>query len=334
MRYFMKRQLLLIIACACQALAQNSVIPAAMGYTEPPVFQAAPGQVVTLFLFGVPGLDGRLRSAQAPDGDLPTSLAGISMHVFQGDSPRVAAGIFAVRQLELCGLAGTITGDQSCLLTLVKIQFPYEFSGDPVLRDSGSYTYQLPALLSIDVDGRRGRQFPLQPIPDSGHILTTCDASWDTKTYSICDRLVYHADGSVVTPAAPANAGETVYVLYYGLGRTDPAIATGQVSPAGINATELIPDHPRVTLGIEANFLNALSSEPRQLFNPETAKATPVPVTSAVLAPGQIGIYQVSFIIPAPSDALIPCGGEVRSNSLLLASTSQGVESIGFCIQQ
>jgi hypothetical protein len=124
--------------------------------------------------------------------------------------------------------------------------------------------------------------------------------------------------------AAPASAGETVYVLYYGLGRTDLAVPIGQLSHAGVSATELTTDHPRLTLGIEAKFLNALSSRPRLLFNPEMAKTTPVPITSAVLVPGQIGIYQVSFTIPAPSDALIPCGGEVRSTSLLLASTSQG----------
>lgn len=330
----MKRQLLLLIAVVCGAFAQNSAIPASIGYTEPSAFQAAPGQVVTLFLFNVPaGTDGRDRSAQAPDGNLPTKLAGISVRVFQADSPGAPAGIFAVRQIELCGLSGIIAGDQSCL-TLVKVQLPFEFAGDPVLRDSGDYTYPSPAWLTIDVDSRLGRLFSLQPIPDNGHILTTCDASWDTKTSSVCNRQVYHSDGSVVTRAAPASIGETLYVLYYGLGRTDPPVPAGQASPAGVSVTEPIPGRPRVTIGIETNFLNALSSGPRALLNPEMANTTAAPITSAVLMPGQIGIYQVSFTIPAPSDPVTPCGGDVLSNTLLLAATSQGVESIGFCVQQ
>ena len=330
----MNRRFLLILAALCPAFAQNGVIPVALGYTEPSAFHAAPGQVATLFLYGIPfGPNGRLRSAQAEPGALPTSLAGISVRVFQSDSSGVPSGIFAVRQIEQCGLSGTITGDQACLLTLVKVQFPFEFAGDPVLQAEGTYANPLPALLSVDVDGRRGRVFPLQPLPDDSHILTTCDASWDTRTSSICDRQVYHPDGSAVTSDTPAQIGETLFMLFYGLGRTDPPVPTGQPSPEGVAATDPIPNRPRLTLGMEANFLNALSSTPRAMLNPETANTTPVPITSALLMPGQIGIYKVSFTIPAPDAPVTPCGNEVRSNSLLLATTSQGVESIGLCIQ-
>jgi hypothetical protein len=330
----LNRRSLLIMAVLCPAFAQNGVIPVSIGYTEPSALQAAPGQVATLFLYGIPlGLDGRLRFAQAVPGALPTSLAGISVRVFQSNSSALPSGIFAVRQIEQCGLSGTITADQACLLTLVKVQLPFEFVGDLLPGAQGSYTYQLPALFSIDVDGRPGRQFPLQPLPDNAHILTTCDASWDTSTSSVCDRQVYHSDGSIVTQDAPAQVGETLSVLHYGLGRPDPAIPTGQTSAVGVAATDPIPNHPRVTIGIEPNFLNALSSTPRATLNPRTATTTPVPITSAMLLSGQIGIYQVSFTIPAPSVALIPCGNGVRSNSLLLAATSQGVESMGLCIQ-
>ena len=331
----MSRQLLFLIAALCPAFAQNGVIPAAIGYSEPPALQATPGQVITLFLYGVPsGTDGRLRSAEAGAGDLPTSLAGISVRVFQSGSPAVPAALFSVRQREQCGLSGSITGDQSCLLTLVKIQFPFEFAGDLVLDDRGVYRYTLIALMSIDVDGRLGRRFPMQPIPDNGHILTTCDATWDTATPpEFCARQVYHSDGSLVTPTAPAHPGETLFLLYYGLGRTDQAVPTGQVAPSGAGITELIPDHPRVTLGIETNFLNALSSSPRLPANPDTANATSVPVVSGFLQPGQVGIYQVNFTIPTVQGSIMDCGGEVRSNSILLATTSQGVEAVALCVE-
>jgi len=326
--------LLFIVAALCPAFAQNGVIPYAIGYTQPSAFRAAPGEVATLFLYGIPfGENGRNRSAQADAGMLPTNLAGISVRVFQGNSPGIPAGIFAVQQIEQCGLSGVVTGDQSCLLTMVKLQFPFEFTGDPVLQPDGTVTFQLPALISIDVDGHLGRLFPLQPLPDDSHILTTCDASWDTNPSSVCDRQVYHSDGSVVTQDKPANVGETLFLLFYGLGRTDPAVPTGTPSPAGVAATDPIQDHPRVTLGIEPNFLNAVSSSPRAIVNTSKAYAMPVTITSRSLQSGQIGVYQVSFTVPAPSLPLLPCGNGVRSNSLLYATTSQGVESMALCIQ-
>jgi len=331
----LKKRLLLIVGVVFPALAQSGALPIALDYTEPPAFLAAPGQVVTLFLDDVPPLpDGSLRRAEAASGDLPANLAGIAVRITQEGSPDMQAAIFAVRQQEPCGLSGLQAGDAGCLLTLVKIQVPFELVGDPVSSDQKTYSYALPAFLYIDVDGHRGRGFSLQPLPDNAHVLTTCDASWDTRTSSVCDRQVYHLDGSVVTQQAPAAIGETLYVLFYGLGRTDPAVATGKASPAEAAITDLIPNLPRVTLGIFTNFVNALSSARRIPFNPETSRASFVPIGSASLLAGQIGTYKLSFTIPAANEAIIPCGGEVRSNSIVLATTSQGVEGISLCVQQ
>ena len=244
------------------------------------------------------------------------------------------APIFAVQQKRVCGLSGLQAGDAGCLLTLVKTQIPFELPGDPVLNHQNIYTLPLPALISIDVDGRRGRGFPLQPLPDNSHVLTSCDALWDTSTSSVCDRLVFHSDGSAVTRDAPAKADESLYVLSYGLGRTHPTVASGHASPEGATVTDPIPNIPRVTLGIVTNFANVPSSTPRTVFNPETSNATALPITGASLFPGQVGIYKVSFTLPAGKDSIIPCDGEVRTNSLLLITTSQGVEIVGMCVQQ
>jgi hypothetical protein len=330
----MKLQFALLIPALCPLFAQNVALPVTMGYTEPAPFQAAPGQVVTLFLDDISfGADGRFRSAQAGSGDLPQSLAGISVRITQLDGSEMQASVFAVQQKQLCGLSGLQAGDAGCLLTLVKVQIPFELPGDPVLGDQKIYTLPLPALISIDVDGRRGRGFPLQPLPDNSHVLTTCDASWDTSTSTICDRQVFHPDGSVVTRNAPAKYGETVYVLSYCLGRTDPVVETGHPSPDGAVITDLIPNFPRLALGMVTNFVNALSSAPRAAFNPE-ANATPLPITAASLLSNQIGIYKVSFTLSIPEDPIIPCDDDVRSNSLLLVTTSQGVEAIGLCVQK
>jgi len=330
----MKLQLVLLTTTLCPLFAQNVALPIAMGYTEPAPFQAAPGQVVTLFLDDISfGADGGFRSAQAGAGDLPQSLAGISVRITKLDGSEMQAPIFAVQQKRLCGLSGLQAGDAGCLLTLVKAQIPFELAGDLVLNDQKIYTLPLPALISIDVDGRRGRGFPLQPLPDNGHVFTICDLSWDTSNSSVCNRQVFHPDGSVVTRDAAAKAGETLYLLSYGLGRTDPIVETGHPSPGGAAVTDPILNTPRVTLGIVTNFLNALSSAPRTAFNPE-ANATPLPIITASLLLDQIGIYKVSFTLPIPKDPIIPCDGDVRSNSLLLVTTSQGVEGIGLCVQQ
>jgi hypothetical protein len=330
----MKSQLALLITTLCPLFAQNVALPIAMGYTEPAPFQAAPGQVVTLFLDDISfGADGGFRSAQAGAGDLPQRLAGISVRITKLDGSEMQAPIFAVQQKPLCGLSGLQAGDAGCLLTLVKVQIPFELPGDLMLDSQNIYTLPLPALISIDVDGRRGRGFPLQPLPDNGHVLNNCDASWDTSNSSVCSRQVFHPDGSVVTRDAAAKAGETLYLLSYGLGRTDPIVETGHPSPDGAMVTDPIPNTPRVTLGIVTNFVNALSSAPRIAFNPES-NTTPVPITAASLFLDQIGIYKVSFTLPIPKDPIIPCDGDVRSNSLLLVTTSLGVEAIGLCVQQ
>ncbi len=331
----MKLQFALLTAALWPLFAQNVGLPITLGYQEPAPFQAAPGQLVTLFLYDVAfAADGRIRSAQAGTGDRSQSLAGISVRITQLDGLEMQAPVLAIQQKELCGLSGLQAGDAGCLLTLVKVQIPFELQGDLVLTDRKIYTLAPPALISIDVDGRLGRGFPLQPLPDNGHVLTTCDASWDTSTSSVCDRQVFHADGSVVTRSAPARAGENLYVLSYGLGRTDPLVESGRPSPDGALITDLIPNSPRVTLRLETNFLNALNSTPRAPFNSQVANSTPVPITTASLLSQQIGIYQVSFTLPVPKDTVIPCGSDVKSNSVLQVITSQGAEAIGLCVQQ
>jgi hypothetical protein len=151
----MKSRLALLITTFCPLFAQNVALPIAMGYTEPAPFQAAPGQVVTLFLDDISfGADGGFRSAQAGAGDLPQRLAGISVRITKLDGSEMQAPIFAVQQKPLCGLSGLQAGDAGCLLTLVKVQIPFELPGDLVLDSQKIYTLPLPALISIDVDGR------------------------------------------------------------------------------------------------------------------------------------------------------------------------------------
>ena len=128
----------------------------------------------------------------------------------------------------------------------------------------GKVIYSQQVKLRFDVDGRPGRPFALQPLPDNGHVLTNCDVSWDTRPESVCNRQVYHADGAPADEKAPAKAGETILVYAYGLGKTTATVATGVLSPPDAVLTDFV-GHPRVWAEFQKDFLNALSSTPRML---------------------------------------------------------------------
>src|SRR3954449_7591168 len=87
------------------ALAQSSPIIASAGYSPPAPLQAAPGQVLTIFVRDLPrSADGQFRSGSASGLPLPTALRGISVAIVQA-SGTLKAPIFAVRQESECQAA-------------------------------------------------------------------------------------------------------------------------------------------------------------------------------------------------------------------------------------
>ena len=91
-----------------------------------------------------------------------------------------------------------------------------------------------------------------------------------------------HADGSLITPQAPAQSGEVVVLYAGGLGRTSPDIASGQVVSV---ATTIL-----------------LAAQLQILLN-----GSPCPAGSVLyagLAPGFVGLYQINLRLPdnLPSD--------------------------------
>lgn len=319
---------LLIAAMACPSYAQTGPIIAGAGYSAPAPVEAAPGQVVTLFVRGLPpASDGRFRSAQATDAQLPNMMAGISVAIVQ-EQGTLYAPLFAVRQENECPNDGAT--DPTCLLTSIRVQIPFELAAGIRLSDTGKVLYSSPVQVRVEVDGRSGRPFALQPLPDNAHVLTNCDASWNTDVHGICSRTVYHADGTPADEKTPAKGGETVTVYAFGLGVPSPSVATGVASPSGAIVTDLL-EHPRVVATFQKDFLNALSSTPRT-FASSPAGGEILPVVFAGLVPGQIGMYQLNVRLPSAVSSF-PCGGEVRSNAVLSIATLQGSEVIALCVQ-
>jgi len=243
------------------ALAQGDAVLAGSGYSAPALLQVAPGQVTTLFFRGIQaGSGGQLRDAQAGGAPLPTLLAGLSLHIVQSQIADARVPIFAVRQENEC--PDNSNGSSNCLLTSVKVQIPPSISAEVSGSGSpGTGTLVLAPLanLTVEVDGQAARAYPVQPILDNAHVLTTCDLSWDTARTSVCNRQAYHADGRLVSVAAPAAKGETIVVYAYGLGLPSFDVPAGTVSPEGAFLAEV---NTRVKASF-GRFLNTLSSAPR-----------------------------------------------------------------------
>jgi hypothetical protein len=318
-----------IVGAHCFAFAQPSPIIASAGYSSPEPFQAAPGQVVTMFVRDVPrAADGQLRSGKASGLPLPNALGGLSVAIIQA-SGTLRAPIFAVRQESECEAAGA--DEASCLLTAIQIQVPYDLAADISLSPLKRVIYGPLAQVRIDVDGHSGRPFALQPLPDNAHVLTSCDASWNTSAGMECQRSVYHTDGTVADENAPARPGETVVVYAYGLGTTNANAVAGTAATSAVPVTDLL-GAPRLLAALQKNFLNASSSTPRRFADSRTLGDV-IPIAFVGLMPGGVGVYQVNITLPQDLTSY-PCGGEAHSNSLLNLSSLQGTESIALCVQQ
>ena len=82
------------------------------------------------------------------------------------------------------------------------------------------------------------------------------------------------ANGLLVTPSNPVRRNDSLNIYAAGLGLTSPVVAAGTVSPSDPLATAVL--QPKVTLN-----------------------GVGLPVTFAGLAPGQIGVYQISVTVPS-----------------------------------
>ncbi len=305
--------------------AQTAPTLEAVGYTAPSApLPVAPGQVLTLFVRGVPPLpDGSMRTSQATAVPLPTVLAGLSAHIVQ---TRTNLPLFAVRQESDC------PGDQSnsaCLLTSLRVQMPFDL--------------QLFADLVLEVDGTASRTFSLTAISDNAHVLTTCDLTWDTNWAHSCSRVLFHGDGSQITEKAPARPGETIVVYVWGLGPTSPSVLAGEISPQGV-VLKQFPGTP----GVRARFLDgplvSLTARP-PFFSQEDAAGPGSPVEFSGLTPGQVGLYQLNIPVPQSFTASTRCGDTIvgdpvfqgqplPANAILRITTIfVGTEEVGFCLQ-
>jgi len=88
--------------------------------------------------------------------------------------------------------------------------------------------------------------------------------------------LATHADGSLITSSAPAQASEVIVLYAAGLGRTSPDVASGHIASA---ATSIL-----------------YAAELQVLLNGEPCPASSI--YYAGLTPGFAGLYQINLMLP------------------------------------
>ncbi len=118
--------------------------------------------------------------------------------------------------------------------------------------------------------------------------------------------LVLHADSSVVGVEVPAHPGETVRAVVTGLGPVDPVVPTGEPAP--------VDGPPSVVRA-------ALSC-----FTWTDNVQFPIPVVSATLARGEIGVYHLDLALPSD----LPQTSSNNWGSLQIACTGDLIVNLPF----
>ena len=119
-------------------------------------------------------------------------------------------------------------------------------------------------------------------------------------TYPNLGALVAHSDfRSLVSPADPAAPGEIVHLYATGLGPVRPPVPTGEAAP--------LDRLTSVTIPLQCRFLTPAPAE----------------VLFAGLAPGLVGLYQISVRLPDQSmPAVLHCGGDGGDSAVIPISAA------------
>lgn len=274
------RFILILAGVAASALGQSASSSTILGagYLYAAPINIAPGQVITIFAVGVGST--LKQPVLAGAGNLPTSLAGISVTIAQ--ATQISAPILEV--------AGPVTCQNCAAITAITIQIPYELQMPPAnggLEPANVY--------SVTANGVAGSWNSFNPVPDQVHILTTCDTVLGGAGTPRCPWEVTHANGQLVSTTNPASEGEELVAYAVGLGPTNPAVPTGQA------ATQPTPTAQTFRLGF-----NFTADAPPSA--PPLSPSQPPSFTG--LTPNYPGLYQINFIVPNVPTGLPACAGQ------------------------
>ena len=313
-----RTSILLVPLCGILlANAQNGPILVGSGYGAPPSTGLSPGQIVTFWVAGLNPIPGSPVQVPIP---LPTQLSGISLKLTQftygkGFSlPTLPVPIFSIAQANIC--IDPLTGQPSstapaCLMTSITVQIPFETVVDP-------FTTPPYTTLTVTQDGVVSPSFNVATAHDNVHILTC----------SGLQPCITHADGTSLTADTLPIAGETLTIYLVGLGAPTPLPPTGQLTPTPA---------PTV-LGTYVDLVFGANAGPGPSFLNPPPTGQPAKVTFAGLTPGQIGLYQINFQLPAVFPSIPKCG--VSGNLAVASNLAINIETpyyahdgVAICVQ-
>jgi uncharacterized protein (TIGR03437 family) len=261
--------------------------------------------------------------ASANQTPLPTILAGISVTLNQsttgGGAVSLPVPLLSIQQRNRCADVAAFTA-ADCYITMITGQIPFEMA---VLSDG------LPATtILISENGVTSRRFSVRPNLDSIHVASATDSLGNGCPGS----CVTHANGSLVTIGSPAVPGEVVVIYAYGLGKTNPAVPTGQLTPTPA---------PVVAVAPYVQFDFTPNAGQRQPSNLMTALPPAVSFPEfAGLTPGTVGLYQINVKLPDTFPTVPACAGSplglwtIYSNLTIQISDGNGsTDAAPICVQ-
>jgi len=315
------------VLCADSSWAQQPSASAGavvgVAYTAPnTAFQVAPGQVVSLMVYG---LHYRLtQPIKALGTPLPKSLAGFSVD-FQQFQTTIPVPILGIQQT---ACFSALIGPCSALTNIV-IQVPNEIKPDCLhcgvppgakyflVSDMG----QVKTTVAVETPG------------DNIHIIGSQDSTsqpFQSSTLQPWEKAILHGDNTFVDSNHPATAGEELVTYVFGLGLTDPSVKTGQSSPA--SAFRFDPNLALTQSGIGLFFD----------FRPNAPPSRPSPYVAPILVaanyiglvPGFVGLYQVNFTIPPVPAGAPPCSADnLYANLIVNLVGAWSFDGGGICVK-
>lgn len=279
---------------------------AGFGYRLPGrAITAAPGQTMSVSIFGVNGRFSEPVLGLPGLNGLPTELRGISLDFVQGPLT-IQLPIRAIQQSS-CPATGACSP-----ATTITTQIPFEMNPD---------SPDAP-LLRIRESGLRVAEVAITAVTDSIHILNTCDqiGVWIGVATDLapgrCFPVVAHANAQLVTAENPAKVGETLIAWVYGLGAiSNPVPAICCASP------------DQFPLAIQPLTITLSYAGPGRV--PLQRFSNILPTYAGLSGPGA---YQVHFVVNAPSTGLSPCSTKQGNLKVLLAGPSSA-DSAEICVQ-
>jgi uncharacterized protein (TIGR03437 family) len=302
-----------LILCSSLSFAQSGMSLVGVGYKNPQTMYITAGQITTFLISGVstilPSGNTMQRATQFP---LPLSLGGFSATISQygtdTDGKLVkteALPLLEVNQISNCHNAPA-PPRRECILTELTVQIPTDLLYD--YDHTGIFTYATAITIS-DATGT-SQSFNVLFVPQNVHIMTTCDVTLPAPVVQTlftagCDDEVTHLNGALVNGSSPAQPGEVLVMYALGLG-------IHAIPGAG-------------TLGYSLSFAYTggvtLSLQP-----------TPVPVPNPSFVgpvPGQVGLYQVNFTVPAPNGPISGCDVSGANLRIILSTDYSSSPSFG-----